>query len=78
MTGELLSAIWSECLLEPVTRVFSGGAEGSFNASISSSSSIEGNAWLKSDKLRREDIRGDDEVDDVGDGGPKLEAGINV
>ena len=46
--------------------------------SISSSSSIEGNAWVKSVRLSRDDMRGDDDADDVGDGGPKLDAGIKV
>ena len=33
---------------------------------------------MKSVTLRREDMRGEDDVDDVGEGGPKLEDGINV
>lgn len=77
-TGELLSKTWSEYLLEPVMRVFKGGADGSFAPSISSISSIDGKLWLKSVRLKREDMRGEDEVDDVGEGGPKLDAGIKV
>lgn len=50
----------------------------SLRASISSNSSIEGKAWLKSDRLSRLVSGGDDDVDEVGDGGPKLEAGISV
>ena len=75
-------------MLEPVTRGFSGlsagdegftvGADGNLKVSISSSSSIEGKAVLKSVRLSREDIRGDEDADDVGDGGPKLDAGIRV
>lgn len=76
--GESFSAAWSECLLDPVRRALRGGADGSFKASISSSSSIEGKAWLKSDRLIRLAILGDDDVDDVGEGGPKLEAGMRV
>jgi len=40
--------------------------------SISSSSSIEGNAWENSTGVRKE-VRGDEEVEDVGDGGPRAE-----
>lgn len=76
--GELKSATLSECLLEPVAKGFNAGVEGSLSTSISSSSLIEGNVWLKSVKLRRDDMRGEEDVDDVGDGGPKLEAGISV
>lgn len=64
-----------EYFVEPVTE---GCTAGSFNASISSSSSIEGKAWLKSVRLIRLLSRGEDDADDAGDGGPKLEAGIGM
>ena len=65
-------------MLDPVRKALRGGADGSFRASISSSSSSDGKAWLNSDKLGRLAILGDDDVDDVGEGGPKLEAGMRV
>lgn len=49
-----------------------------FKPSISSNSSIEGKLLLKSVRLRREDMRGEDDVEDVGEGGPKLDTGISV
>ena len=51
--------------------------EGILRASISSISSIEGNVWLKSCKLRT-DMRGEDDVDEDGDGGPRLEVGTKA
>ena len=53
------------------------GCEGIFNPSISSSSSIEGNVVVKSWKLSA-DIRGDEEVEEDGDGGPRLEVGTSA
>jgi hypothetical protein len=44
--------------------------------SISSSSSMEGNAWENSTGVRK-DVRGDEEAEDVGDGGPKAEGDTN-
>lgn len=49
-----------------------------FKPSISSNSSMEGKLLLKSVRLRREDMRGEDDVEDVGEGGPKLDTGISV
>ncbi len=53
------------------------GCEGIFKPSISSSSSIEGNVVVKSCRLNA-DIRGDDEVEEDGDGGPRLEVGTSA
>lgn len=53
------------------------GTEGSSSPSISSISSIDGNACAKSAMLRC-DNRGDDEAEDDGDGGPKLDAGTSA
>src|SRR5258708_21126747 len=44
--------------------------------SISSSSSMEGNAWANSTGVTK-DVRGDEEAEDVGDGGPKAEGDTN-
>lgn len=45
-----------------------------FKPSSSSSSVIDGKLWLKSLILRL-GIRGDDEAEEAGDGGPKLDTG---
>lgn len=51
--------------------------DGSFRTSISSISSIEGNVCVKSCRLSI-DIRGEDDVDDGGDGGPRLDVGTRA
>lgn len=53
------------------------GCEGIFNPSISSSSSIEGNVVAKLSRLRA-DIRGEEEVEEDGEGGPRLEVGTRA
>ena len=58
-------------LLVPVT------FDGILRASISSISSIEGKVCVKSCKLST-DIRGDEDVDEDGEGGPKLEVGTSA
>ena len=57
--------------------LFPVGTEGNKRASISSSSSIEGKACWKPAKSKWFN-RGEDEAEDVGEGGPKLEAGMRV
>lgn len=61
-----------------MTRGFTVGGGGSFRGSISSSSSMEGKLWVKSVRLKRAESCGEEDVEDVGDGGPKLDAGIRV
>ena len=53
------------------------GLGGIFMPSISSSSSIEGKVVAKSCKLGA-DICGEEEVEEEGDGGPKLEGGTKT
>ena len=53
------------------------GLEGIFMPSISSNSSIEGKFVAKYCKLGA-DICGEEEVEDEGDGGPKLEVGTKT
>ena len=58
-------------LLVPVT------FDGSFSTSISSISSIEGNVCVKSFRLRT-DMRGEEDVEEDGEGGPKLDVGTRA
>ena len=58
-------------LLVPVT------FDGILSTSISSISSIEGKVCVKSCRLNT-DIRGEDEVDEDGDGGPRLDVGTRA
>ncbi len=61
---------------EPVLLVPVGSGR-SLRTSISSISSIEGKVCAKSCKLKT-DMRGEDEVDEEGEGGPKLEVGTSA
>ena len=49
----------------------------SLSASISSISSIEGKVWAKSCRLST-DILGEEDVDEDGEGGPRLEVGTSA
>jgi hypothetical protein len=66
----VLGGRWEAWPLELSVRASTSGTDR--RLSISSSSSMEGKVWLNSTGVRK-DVRGEEEVEDVGDGGPRAE-----
>jgi hypothetical protein len=81
-TGKFLKIVASLRVSRVVvaTRLLPGssmGTEGNCSSSSSSNSSIEGKVWENSVRLY-EDVCGDEDGEDVGDGGPRLDKGTSA
>lgn len=74
MASSIRALLW---VLEPVLPVPPVAAGGMFKPCSSSSSSMDGNCCWKVSRLKC-DSRGDEVVEDVGEGGPRVEAGTKA